>query len=224
MSNERILFAGGGDERDSRPLDAIFAGWIGGGRLLYLPTALVHPSNIKAGVRWFRQAMAPLGISRIEAWENLTEKSASDLAAFDAVYLGGGNTFYLLQQLRRFRLDLALDDFITRGNPVYGGSAGAIVLGYDISSCAHIDENIIGLTDFSGLDLALGHTIWCHYVPADERRIQKYAARTGVPCIAASERAGVYRQGDHLYAAGFEPVIRFNLNGQASFNPGSIIE
>jgi dipeptidase E len=224
MPNERIMLAGGGDEKDSRALDEIFAGWTGNGRLLYLPTALVHPSNIQAGVRWIQQAFAPLGIKNIEAWPNLIGKTASDLNAFDAIYIGGGNTFYLLQQLRHHKLALALEDFAGEGKPIYGGSAGAIVLGYDITPCAHIDENIIGLTDFSGLDLALGYSIWCHYAPNDERRIQKYVAKTGIPSIALSERAGAYRKGDHLYAAGYEPVIRFTLGVQVVCEPGSIIE
>ena len=223
MVHKRIIFSGGGDERDSRPLDEIFAGWVGTGRMLYLPTALVRPSNIQAGVRWIKQVFTPLGIKKIEAWETLLDKSASRLASFDAVYIGGGNTFYLLQQLRRYKLDLALDDFIQQGKPVYGGSAGAIVLGYDITSCAHIDENIIGLTDYSGMDLALGYTIWCHYTPEDEARIRAYVDRTGIPSIAAGERAGVSREGDHLYARGFEPVVHFTQQGQEVIPPGTRI-
>lgn len=224
MTQPRILFAGGGDERDSRPLDEIFAGWLRGGRLLYLPTALVHPSNQQAGVRWVQNTFAPLGVTAIDAWLDLAGKSARDLAAYDAVYLSGGNTFYLLQQIRAHHLDTALDEFVQAGKPVYGGSAGAIILGYDITSCAHIDENIIGLTDFSGLDLALGYTIWCHYQAEDQQRIQDYVRRTGIPSLALTEKSGVYRQGDYLYAAGSEPVVRYALKDQAVFAPGQQVE
>lgn len=224
LPSERIILAGGGDERDSRPLDEMFSAWVGGGRLLYLPTALVHPSNIQAGVRWIRQVFEPLGIRNIEAWPTLAGKTASDLDEFDALYLGGGNTFYLLQQLRHHKLDLALENFARAGKPVYGGSAGAIILGYDITPSAHIDENIIGLTDFSGLDLAFGYSIWCHYTAEDDSRIRDYVQRTGVPSLALRERSGIYREGDHLYAAGFEPAVQFTLRGQAVFSPGSIIE
>lgn len=214
------MFAGGGDETDSRPLDEIFAGWLGAGRLLYLPTALVHPSNKQAGCRWIQRAFEPLGVKNIEAWLDLPGKTARDLDAFDGVYIGGGNTFYLLQQLRQHQLDRALEDFIESGRPVYGGSAGAIVLGYDISSCAHIDENIIGLTDFSGMDQALGCTIWCHYQPNDRERIQRYVARTGAPSFGLSERAGLFRDGNNLYAAGYEPVVYFSMQGVEEIAPG----
>jgi dipeptidase E len=144
-------------------------------------------------------------------------------SAFDALYIGGGNTFYLLQQIRHHRLDHALDAFIAAGKPVYGGSAGAIILGYDISSCAHIDENIIGLEDFSGFDHALGTTLWCHYWSKDDGRIQKYVKCTGVPSIAISERSGVVREGDQLISAGYEPVVYFTLNGMKTIPVGNTI-
>jgi dipeptidase E len=218
------MFAGGGDERDSRPLDEIFAGWLGKGRLLYLPTALVHPSNIEAGFRWIQNTFGPLGVTSIEAWMDLSGKSARDLARYDGAYIGGGNTFYLLQQIRLHRLEPALDQFIYEGKPVYGGSAGAIVLGYDIISCEHIDQNIIGLTDYSGLDHALGHTVWCHYTSDDADRIQAYVRRTGIPSIGLTEKSGIYRQGDHLFAAGDEPVARYTLQGCTFFASGEQIE
>lgn len=223
MTETRIIFAGGGDERDSQPLDRLFAEWVAGGRLLYLPTALVHPSNKEAGFRWLQQVFAPLGVKNIEAWFDLPEKASRSLDRFDAIYIGGGNTFYLLHQIRHHQLDEPLEEFLQAGKPVYGGSAGAIVLGYDIISCAHIDDNIIGLTDFSGLDQALGCTIWCHYDPADEKRIRKYVNRSGVPSIALSERAGVCREGDHLFAAGYDPVRFFTLTDRHEFAPGEKI-
>ncbi len=224
MAQPRIMLAGGGDERDSRPLDEIFTGWLNGGRLLYLPSALVHPSNKEAGVRWIKNTLAPLGATTIDAWMDLTGKTARDLARYDAVYIGGGNTFFLLQQIRAHHLDRALEEFILSGKAAYGGSAGAIILGYDIASCAHIDENIIGLTDTTGLDLALGYTIWCHYQPDDAGRIRAYTRRTGIPSIALAETAGVYREGDHLYAVGSEAVVRYTLKGEDSFAPGEVVE
>jgi len=41
MGDTRLMLAGGGDAQDSRPLDEVFAAWIGPrGRMLYLPVAL----------------------------------------------------------------------------------------------------------------------------------------------------------------------------------------
>jgi dipeptidase E len=224
MRETRIMFAGGGDEHDSRPLDEIFARWLGKGRLLYLPTALMHLSNQQAGYRWIKRTFAPLGVTAIDAWMDLAGKTAQDLEPYAGVYVGGGNTFFLLQQVRMHGLDQALEAFARAGKPIYGGSAGAIILGQDITSCAHIDQNVIGLGDFGGLNLALGHTIWCHYTSKDAKRVQDYVQRTGVPSLALSEKSGAYRLGDALYAAGSEPLALYTLGGCAFFNPGELIE
>jgi hypothetical protein len=52
---------------------------------------------------------------------------------------------------------------------VYGGSAGTIVLGSDISTAAHMDVNEIGIADTRGFDLVHGHSIWCHYSDDQDR-------------------------------------------------------
>ncbi len=213
MPQPRILFGGGGGEEASRPLDERFAQWLGPqARLLYLPTALVDPLSMQAGFRWAKSVFFPLGLTQMETWEDLAHKTARDLAAFDGVYINGGNTFYLLHQLRLYHLDGLLADFIQTGKPVYGGSAGAIILGKDITPCAHIDEDIVGLDNLAGLDLALGWAIWCHYQEADAARVQQYVTQSGVPALALTERAGLYREGDTLYAAGYDPVRVFAEN------------
>lgn len=224
MAEPKIMFAGGGDERDSRPLDEIFAGWLGKGRLLYLPTALIHPSRKEAGYHWIQKTFAPLNVTAIDTWMDLSGKSARDLSRYDAVYIGGGNTFYLLQQIRTHGLDQGLDQFTQEGKPVSGGSAGAIILGYDITSCEHIDQNIVGLTDYIGLNLALGYTIWCHYTPEDADRIQAYVRRSGIPSLGLTEKSGAYRFGDHVYAVGTEPVVRYTLQGCTFFTSGEQID
>lgn len=217
----RILFGGGGDEHDSRPLDQLFAAWLGPrARLLYLPTALVNQPALKSGFAWIRGTFAPLGITRIDAWFDLTGKTARDLLPYQGVYIGGGNTFYLLDQIRKNRLDMALSEFILQGSPAYGGSAGAAILARDIASVAHIDHDIVGLSDLRGLDLAFGHRLYCHSVSPNDTLIRDAVQRTGIPAIAISERAGLRREGEHLYSAGFEPAHLFSGDQKTTFQPG----
>ncbi|RPJ36477.1 MAG: hypothetical protein EHM21_19120 [Chloroflexi bacterium] len=118
VNKPRILFAGGGSEQDSRPLDEIFASWVGSkGRLLYLPVALVDEPSMQAGIRWVKSVFEPLGLTQIDAWTDLSGKTAQDLQSYDGVYIGGGNTFHLLNQVRVHHLDRALVDFIVAGLP-----------------------------------------------------------------------------------------------------------
>jgi dipeptidase E len=220
------MLAGGGGADDSRPLDQVFASWVGPhATILYLPIAMMVPGrNFTAAREWLTQAFAPFGLTNISMWTDVSDKTASNLTSFDAVYIGGGNTFWLLHQLRAHRLDAALTDFIRQGYPVYGGSAGAIILGRDIQTCAHMDQNTIGLTDTHGLDVLHGYAVWRHYHSDDDERIAALAARAGIPVLALSERAGVYLEGNHFTATGFEPTIHFTGTDRTMIAVGGHIE
>lgn len=90
------------------------------------------------------------------------------------------------------------------GRPIYGGSAGAILLGRDIDTARHADPDDAGLVDTSGLDLAMGYAIWCHYAHADAAHVRAYVRETGNGVIALPERSGLVRRGDSIRVAGRE--------------------
>lgn len=211
----RLILAGGGDARDSQPLDELFAAWVGPrGRMLYLPVALRERGiPYDQCLAWVQSIFRPLGVSGIEMWTDLDKHAAEDLGTFDAVYVGGGNTFSLLARLRHSGFDECLARFARRGGAIYGGSAGAIVLGRDIMTCAHLDRNDVGLADTRGLNIVAGHAVWCHYRPEDDAPILEYARQQGCPLLAISERAGVAVRGVQLESVGFEPAYRFDENG-----------
>ncbi len=212
----RMMLAGGGDATDSRPLDEPFANWLpSGGRLLYWPIALRGSGRSwSACYTWIRDVFRPFGLEKIEMWTDLTAHDANELLRFDAVYLGGGNTFLLRHELQRTSFDHTLLGFAGAGGLLYGGSAGAIVLGSDIMTCAHMDANEVGLADTYGLNLVMGHAIWCHYEPEQDALIRAYVQRTGWPVLALSERAGVARVNGRLRPTGYDPVYRFDLAGK----------
>jgi dipeptidase E len=159
--NARLMLAGGGDAPDSKPLDELFAAWTGpGGRMLCLPVAMKgsqHPWE--SCLAWIRSIFTPIGALHIEMWTDLFEHDTEELAAFDSVYLGGGNTFSLLAQLRESGFDKGLVHFARQGGAIYGANAGAMVSGRDIMTCAHLDRNDVGLTETRGLDLVAGHAV-----------------------------------------------------------------
>ncbi|WP_236809547.1 Type 1 glutamine amidotransferase-like domain-containing protein [Bacillus glycinifermentans] len=75
---------------------------------------------------------------------------------FSAVYIGGGNTFRLLKHVTDTRFNDILQSYAKRGGIVYGGSAGAIILGKHIMTCSHMDDNNVGLNEFDGWGLQAG--------------------------------------------------------------------
>ncbi len=195
--------------------------------MLYLPIALRGSGrSFDACLQWVTSVFAPLGVRDILMWTDLSGHNASELQAFDALYIGGGNTFSLLAQLRRSGFDRALASFAREGGAIYGGSAGAIIMGRDILTCAHMDRNDVGLTDSRGLDLVSGHAVWCHYHADDDPRIQTFVQVRGIPVLAISERAGVAVLDGRMAPAGFDPVYRFDADGKRALpaaDPGGAL-
>jgi dipeptidase E len=99
---------------------------------------------------------------------------------------------------------------------VYGVSAGAIVLGRDIESCIHYDENAVGIEDTAGLDLLGGHCVWCHFEPHHEERITQYIARSGHPFLGCPEGSAIRIDGARTIDIGTVPALHWNTRGQCT--------
>ena len=212
----KVALGGGGGASDSRLLDEVFAAWMGSqGRLLYLPCALRGIRPFQSCLEWITATFAPLNITQITMWTDLSEHRASELDQFDAVYIGGGNTFALLAELRKSGFEHHLKEYVRRGRAVCGGSAGAAVLGRDIRTVNYLDCNEVGLVETTGLDLALGHAIWVHYQPQDDKLISAYVRQYNQSVIALSERSGIVIEQEVLRAVGFEPAFRFDGQGKS---------
>jgi len=118
----RIIVAGGGGAADSRVLDETFARFIGAGRLLYLPLALATERHARA-TAWVCSVFEPLGVRSVTTWSRLNESHRAQLATYDGVYVGGGNTYRLIHALRQGGLDDVLVSYI-------GEQAGIVVEGH----------------------------------------------------------------------------------------------
>lgn len=89
-------------------------------RLLFLPYASADHDRYG---RVMSDALAPLDIAVRSAHE-LTDPAA-ELASYDAVFCGGGNSFRLLRTLQRTGLVAALRERALAGMPYLGASAGS---------------------------------------------------------------------------------------------------
>jgi dipeptidase E len=222
----RIIVAGGGGQQDSLLLDQRFAEWIGtSGRMLYWPMALpeTHPLRTSC-FDWIHSVFEPLGVQQIEMWTDFFTHGVEELDSFDALYIGGGNTYLLLHLLRSSGFDAALSRFLAQGRAVYGGSAGAAMLGRDIETVAHMDRNTVALKDIRGLDVLEGHSVWCHYTPDDDVRIHAYIEARDTPVLAIGERAGVAVEDGRFTALGYEPVVHFTKREIAVVDAGQEID
>ena len=81
------------------------------------------------------------------------DKILSAISQCDIIYISGGNTFYLLNELRKSRAWQAIKDAVKAGKIYVGESAGAIAAAPDTKYATLMDENSAKMSDFTGLNL-----------------------------------------------------------------------
>lgn len=225
----RIFLSGGGNEEQSKRLDQLLVSLIPKNkRMLYIPTAMQpHSSNTFGSYfDWIKSAFAKLHFKNIDMWVDLEGRTYSELKKYCAVYLGGGNTFSLLNDLKKSGFDKLLKKYIRDKGIVYGGSAGAIVLGRDIRTAAFgkdSDKNLVRIKRFDGLNLVKNCAINCHYTKKDDRLNFKFIAKHKYNVIALPERTGLYITNNRIKIIGYEPAYLFTKNKKTLLKINSTI-
>lgn len=109
------------------------------------------------------------------------KEELNKLSTCGSVLITGGNTFTLLRNLRRSGLDRAVIEFAQRPDFILAGfSAGAIVLTPTIAvagSSDDYDENTVGLTDLTGLNL-VDFEVFPHYAERYADDVERYRQST----------------------------------------------
>jgi dipeptidase E len=200
-----IFLAGGGNAEESQLLDAQFVKALDPAKpVVYVPNAM-RSRPYQSCLAWFRSVMAMHGTFAIEMWDDLKPRyAASDIAG---VYIGGGDTAKLLLEIRESGFDAYLHEMASHGIPIYGGSAGAIILGEDIrttSEALHLSQS-----DAIGLKLVTGYSIVCHYKPEHEAETRKLSETLGQCLMAIPEKAGGHVTGKSITNCGTEPLVIF---------------
>lgn len=215
-----LFLSGGGDKQHTEKFDQQFLAEIGIAKpLLYIPIAMKQIKSYEECYEWVESVFKPLGIQEISMWTDLNGKSLNDLEQFSAIYIGGGNTFSLLSDLRSSGFDVLLAEYVQAGGILYGGSAGAIILGSDIQTCAHLDSNDVQVTEFNGFGLIGDFAIWCHYSSSDDDLIGNYINKTKNPVLALPEETGAYVKGGMIRVTGTKPAYLFNETNKLELMP-----
>lgn len=108
----------------------------------------------------------------------------------DFIYITGGNTFFLLQELKKTGADKIIIDEINKGKLYIGESAGAIVTSANIEYAKRMDDvkKAPNLTEFSGLNLVDFYVI-PHYTnfpfgKTVEKIIEDYSSKLNLSPIS----------------------------------------
>lgn len=140
-----------------------------GKKVVFIPTA----SNIEK-VNFYvdadKKALAKLGLI-VEQLDISTTKPIeiqNKIEACDYVFVEGGNTFFLLQEMRRSGADKMILEHIQKNKIYIGASAGSIIMSKNIEYAKHMDDPDCAL-ELNGDYSSLGVVSFCvvpHYTNA----------------------------------------------------------
>ncbi len=193
-------------------------GWIeallgGARRLAFVPYAGVVVSHSDNTER-VRQALRPLGVTVASVHEATSPAQA--VAEAEAVLVGGGNTFALLERMHRLGLLGAIRTAVASGAPFVGWSAGANVAGPTIRTTN--DMPIVEPPSFEALGL-VPFQINPHYTDAHPpghrgetraERLAEYVARNETPVVGLPEGTALRVDGNARTLLGDAPARLFS--------------
>lgn len=208
MKDNRIYLSGGGNEKQLFPLDKFFFDTFPkNGSFLYIPVALRGNKLYPTAHIWMKSILEihERNDIQFETADDLSKYRLEDLKNFDAIYIGGGNTWSLMQELMDSGFSQELISYIKNGGVVYGGSAGAIVFGKNIDT--HDDENKINLKDTSGFNLFSDYSVACHYTDKQSDRFKDWAISHKSPILCLPEETGLVFGNDSILCVGTKPCV-----------------
>jgi dipeptidase E len=192
MKNGKLFLGGGGSVEQSFLFDEEFFSFLPRqANILYIPIALRRGSiGYESCVDWFSGLISKHSNEReLNFTTALEESHIEALSAFDAVYIGGGNTYYLLNYLCKTGMGDRLAKYLQENGKIYGGSAGAMVLGKDIRTVE--EENDRSYEHYAGLNLLGEFSVLCHYQDTMREYALNLSARLRGPILAIPEDSGI---------------------------------
>ena len=223
-----VLISGGGVKSDTRLAKLIVSLIPRNGRLLYIPVAMpTNKYSFGQCYDWVTAIFRRYGLVRIDMMTDLSDRKYEDIAKYSAVFIGGGNTFHLLNLIRKTGFDRLLVEYIKSNKPVYGGSAGAILLGKDIGTAyfgGDADKNEVGIKDLKGLNFVKGYSIACHQnKKSDVNDAMRYSVKTRIPTISLPDGTGLHVKGKRILVVGPNSATVFKGKTRKVFKAGSLI-
>ena len=143
-------------------------------KIIFIPTASITKEELFYVGKSIEE-LESVGITKSNIHELQIDQKISyaEVKDFDVMYVCGGNTFHLLQRIRKFGFDNILKKFIDANKVYLGVSAGSIIMGPNIELAKFGDKNVGGLKDFTGLNY-IDEAIAPHFTEADRAPLNKF--------------------------------------------------
>ncbi len=207
-----MLLGGGGDAAAEQEAWTRFLACQG--KILYWPFALGEPP-LSGAPSWFASQLRALGGAdrEFDTWMSLDAHDPGELVDYAVLCVGGGNTFSLLDHVRRHGFLPAVRDWVERGGAYYGGSAGAILATSSIAIAEVADPNDVGLVDLAGLGLLPTRGLLPHFDTSQIGRARLLSARLATPILGLPENSGLLLDSSEIRVLG--PASATLVSGEA---------
>ena len=187
-------------------------------KILFVPYA--RPSGI-SHLEYTEKAKGVFNILNLEIIDYTNEDLKESLEKCDGIFIGGGNTFLLLNKLYQFSLIDILKNKIDSGIPYLGTSAGTNICGMTIGTSN--DMPIIHVNSFEALGI-IHFNINPHYLdPIDglehmgesrETRINEFHKLNDQVVIGLREGSYLQVKGDDIYLKGLKHAVVFKKENE----------
>lgn len=213
-----IYLTGGGDQEHFKQMDKLFMEEVpAGSKVAFLAQATDDAHDAHEARERIEYYFPKLKIEIIED-PNVV------LTDFDALMIEGGNTFQLIRAVRDTNFFNTIKAFSQSGKPIYGDSAGAIILGCDVHTAFlgdDGDEDHESLQDYRGLDLLRGLSVHAHATNAEFDDVQNLLYETGSPILALAEETGIILNENEIKVYGQSDLWYFDFEGMKTISPNN---
>jgi len=187
-------------------------------KILFVPYA--RPSGI-SHLEYTEKAKNVFKILNLEIIDYTNEDLRESLEKCDGIFIGGGNTFLLLDKLYQYSLIDILKNKIDSGIPYLGTSAGTNICGITIGTTN--DMPIVHVKSLEALEI-IDFNINPHYLdPIDgfehmgesrETRINEFHKFNDQFVIGLREGSYLQVEGDDIYLKGLKHAVIFKKENE----------
>jgi dipeptidase E len=167
-------------------------------RLAYIMTASKGVSDLSY-VKWHKDAMDKAGIDYEEI--DVDGKNEDELREIlkdtNAIYVEGGNTFYLLKAIRESGFDKIIRELIEKGISYIGSSAGSYIAcpTIEMATWKPKQKDRFGVEDFTALNF-VPFLLTAHYTPEMESILKEKISSAKYPTRILQDGQGILVEGD----------------------------
>lgn len=191
--------------------------------ILYIPLAM-EKDKYDSCYEWIIGELKDVKVPHIEMVRSVGELSNKNLDDYAVIFIGGGNTFKLLSDLKQNDIFEKINNYLKNDGIIFGGSAGTIIFGEDLESCYLDDINDVKLDNIKGFDILNGISFLCHYTNRTKEKDEestKYLLELSKrkKIIALPEEDTLYINDDKIEVMGNRPWYIFENGRRIEMNP-----